>query len=64
MDRSRKIVFHLARRYLQARRTLKNFDTQKHQHPHMQHAFLMQCNEARVCYCVAKLVLSEKEVGA
>ena len=57
MSPAREIVYHLAVRYLTARRALKDFDVQRYQHPHMKYALLMQCNEARSCYSVAKIVL-------
>lgn len=57
MNPTREIVYHLAVRYLTARRALKGFDVQRYQHPHMRYALNMQCNEARNCYSVAKMVL-------
>ena len=61
MDKSREIVFHLARRLLWAKRELRDFDKRKYQHLHMKHTLWLVSNEAQNCYRVAKMVLNDVE---
>ena len=61
MDKSREIVFHLARRLLWARRALRTFDERGYQHDQLRFALWLQSNEAQDSYRVAKMVLNEVE---
>jgi hypothetical protein len=62
MDKSREIVFHLARRLLWARRELRHYDKQTHQHDHMRFAIWIRFNEAQNGYRVARMVLDEDSI--
>ena len=64
MDKSRKIVFHMARRAIWAKRELRKFDKSGFQNPHLRFAIHLATNEAHECYRVAKMVLKEEEVVA
>ena len=60
MDKSREIVFHLARRLLWAKRELQHCDQQDHQHEQLRFSLWLRFNEAQNSYRVAKMVLDEE----
>lgn len=60
MDKSREIVFHLARRLLWAKRRLRAIDELEYQHS-MRFAIWIATNEAQNCYRDAKMVLNGVE---
>lgn len=61
MDKSREIVFHMARRAIWAKRELRKFDKSGFSSPHMRFAIHLASNEAQNCYRVAKMVLDDVE---
>lgn len=61
MDKSREIVFYLARRLLWAKRELQHYDKQTHQHEQLRFAYWLRFNESQNSYQVAKMVLNEVE---
>jgi hypothetical protein len=61
MDKSREIVFHLARRLLWAKRELQHCDQKDHQHEQLRFAIWMRFNEAQNGYRVARMVLDGVE---
>lgn len=61
MDKSREIVFRLARRVLWARRDLRDCDQQDHQHEQFRFVLWLRFNESQNSYRVARMVLDEVE---
>jgi hypothetical protein len=62
MNKSREIVFHMARRLLWAKRELRKFDNPKNYHPmQLRYAVWMAFNEAQNSYRVARMVLDDVE---
>lgn len=59
MDKSREIVFHLARRLLWARRELRGIDKRQHA---TRFSVWIATNEAQNCYRTAKTVLDGVEI--
>ena len=61
MDKSREIVFALAQRAIEARRALIEYDKSglATENSELRFAYYCQFNEARNCYRVARMILSE-----
>jgi hypothetical protein len=63
MDKSREIVLALAQRAIVARRALIEYDKSglATENSELRFAYYCQFNEARNCYRVARMILSEVE---
>lgn len=61
MDKSREIVFHLARRLLWAKRELQHCDQQDTQHEQLRFAIWLRFIESQNSYRIAKMVLDRVE---
>jgi hypothetical protein len=62
MDKSREIVFHMARRAIWAKRELRKYDDPRFYHPmQLRYAVWMAFNEAQNSYRVARMVLDGVE---